>query len=248
MTQELELVTDQVRAVAPVAEQSYGPTPADLLVYAMKNGASIAEVREFMQLKREFDADEARKAFVADMAEFKKSPPEIIKDKQVAYSGTNYMHATLGNVTEAIVAGLAAHGFSHRWTIDQNGPAITVACVLTHKQGHSESTTLTAQKDDSGKKNAIQQVASTVTYLQRYTLLAATGVATKDQGDDDGRESEHQEPPKQAAKEKLVGPRFDQALGAIRAGKYDANEMRGYYELTPDQDAALRDVEKELTK
>lgn len=247
MEQELTLVTDQQSVVAS-AQPAYGPTPADLLVYAMKNGASIAEVREFMQLKREFDADEARKAFVADMAEFKKSPPEIIKDKQVAFSGTSYMHATLGNVTEAIVAGLAAHGFSHRWTIDQTGPAITVACVLTHKQGHSESTTLTAQKDDSGKKNAIQQVASTVTYLQRYTLLAATGVATKDQGDDDGRESEHQEPPKQAAKEKLVGPRFDQALGAIRAGKYDANEMRGYYELTPDQDAALRDVEKELAK
>lgn len=252
MEQELTLVTDQQSVVAS-AQPAYGPTPADLLVYAMKNGASIAEVREFMQLKREFDADEARKAFVADMAEFKKSPPEIIKDKLVGYknkdgSVTGYMHATIGNVTEAIVAGLAAHGFSHRWTIDQSGPAITVACVLTHKQGHSESTTLTAQKDDSGKKNAIQQVASTVTYLQRYTLLAATGVATKDQGDDDGRESEHQEPPKQAAKEKLVGPRFDQALGAIRAGKYDANEMRGYYELTPDQDAALRDVEKELSK
>ena len=51
--------------------------------------------------------------------------------------------------------------------------------------GHSESTVLEAAPDSSGKKNAIQQVASTVTYLQRYTLLAACGLATKDMEDDD---------------------------------------------------------------
>ena len=55
-------------------------------------------------------------------------------------------------------------------------------------QGHSESVTLSAPPDDSGKKNNIQQIASTVTYLERYTLLAATGTAVKEQ-DDDGSAS-----------------------------------------------------------
>lgn len=193
MENELQLVDDQRGGALPVVQQeNYGTSPNDMIAYVMKSGGSIAELREFMMLKREFDADEARKAFVADMAEFKKTPPEIVKDKLVGYknkdgSVTGYMHATIGNVTEAIVAGLAAHGFSHRWTIDQGGANITVTCVLTHKQGHSESTPMTAQKDDSGKKNQIQQIASTITYLQRYTLLAATGVATKDQDDDDGK-------------------------------------------------------------
>jgi hypothetical protein len=44
--------------------------------------------------------------------------------------------------------------------------------------------TMQAGKDESGKKNAIQQVASTNTYLQRYTFLAITGLATKGQDDD----------------------------------------------------------------
>src|SRR5207245_959863 len=35
-------------------------------------------------------------------------------------------------------------------------------------------------------KNAVQAVGSTVSYLQRYTLLAGTGMAAADQ-DDDGR-------------------------------------------------------------
>lgn len=169
-------------------------TPADIVLYAMKNGGSIAEIREFMQLQREWEADQARKQYVADMAAFKLDPPEIVKDKLVGYknkdgSVTGYTHATLGNVTGAIIEGLARHGFSHRWDTEQQGANIVVTCILTHKLGHSERTTLNATKDDSGKKNSIQQMASTITYLQRYTLLGATGLATKDQ-DDDGAAAE----------------------------------------------------------
>ena len=36
----------------------------------------------------------------------------------------------------------------------------------------------------SGSKNSIQAVGSTVTYLQRYTLLAVTGLAAKGQDSD----------------------------------------------------------------
>lgn len=170
-------------------------TPADIVLYAMQKGADIAQIEKFMDLQMKWEADQARKAFVSDMAEFKKDPPKIAKDKLVGYknkdgSVTGYMHATLGNVTSAIVEGLARNGFSHRWDTEQQGANIVVTCILTHKQGHSERTTLSATKDDSGKKNSIQQMASTVTYLQRYTLLSATGVATNDQEDDDGRGAE----------------------------------------------------------
>lgn len=170
-------------------------TPADMVLYVMKNGGSIDQLEKFMDLQRKWEADQARKAYVADMAEFKKNPPIIIKDKFVGYqnrdgSKTGYSHATLGNVTNAIVEGLASHGFSHRWDIRQNGPVIEVGCTITHRMGHSETVTMQAGKDDSGKKNAIQQVASSVNYLQRYTLLSATGLATHDQMDDDGAGSD----------------------------------------------------------
>lgn len=175
-------------ALAPVAPTLPAPTtPAQVVAYAMAHGAPIAEIREFMALQREWEADQARKAYVEAMAQFKLNPPKVVKDKLVEFSGTRYTHATLGAVTEAIVAGLAAHGFTHRWVPQQEGGQITVTCIITHRLGHSESVSLSSGKDDSGKKNAIQQVASAITYLQRYTLLAATGVATMDQPDDDGQ-------------------------------------------------------------
>ena len=45
---------------------------------------------------------------------------------------------------------------------------------------------MTAPADTSGSKNAIQARGSTVTYLQRYTLLGALGLVTGDE-DTDGR-------------------------------------------------------------
>ena len=182
------VATQQTRAVA--AAPSSAVAPADLLRYALENGADLDRLEKLMELQQRYEENEARKAYVAAMAEFKLNPPQISKDKLVQFSGTSYTHATLGNVTGAIVEGLAKHGFSHRWDTEQQGAQVVVTCILTHRKGHSERTTLSAAKDDSGKKNNIQQVASAITYLQRYTLLAATGLATHDQVDDDGAGAE----------------------------------------------------------
>lgn len=136
-------------------------------------------------------ARSAKAAFANAMAEFKMSPPKIVKDKHVSFPAggktTEYDHATLGHVCDQIIAGLANVGISHRWDLAQiDGGQIRVTCVLTHRDGHSEGTALQSSRDDSGSKNNIQAVGSTVTYLQRYTLLAATGLAAG-MPDDDGK-------------------------------------------------------------
>lgn len=175
----------------PVAQPAMNPM--QMLGHAVQQGMPIETLRELMQLKKEWEADEARKAFVAAMAAFKANPPEIVKDKHVEFTTskgtTAYDHATLGGLCAAIIKGLAAHGISHRWETAQQENRIKVTCVLTHAQGHSESVSLHSESDNSGGKNNIQAIGSAVTYLQRYTLLAATGLAALDQ-DDDGKGSE----------------------------------------------------------
>lgn len=189
-------MTDEViempRTSALVAQPEPVPNgPLAMALQAVKAGMSVADMRAMLDLQKDWEANEARKAYVAAMAEFKRNPPEIFKRKQVAFTTrdgdtTSYKHATLGDVTTAIINGLAQHGISHRWDTKQDGGRIIVTCILTHNLGHSESTSLEGAPDASGKKNGIQQVASTVTYLQRYTLLGASGLATKDEEDDDG--------------------------------------------------------------
>lgn len=165
-------------------------TPADLLQMAVAGGADLDKLEKLMALQERWEANEAKKAFVAALVEFKKTPMVIGKNKHVSFRTakgvTEYDHAELVDCTDVIVPNLAKHGLSHDWNIRQDGPRITVSCTITHELGHSKTVEMSAGPDDSGGKNSIQAVASTNTYLQRYTLLAACGLATGGV-DDDGR-------------------------------------------------------------
>ena len=186
-------MTKQALAVALATQgalmRQYEPaqmvTPMQMLQVAMERGADLDKLQQLMDLQQRWEASEARKAFVSAMTAFKANPPDIIKTKQVEYGNTKYKHATLADVCAAAIQGLAQHGISHRWDVEQ-ADKITVTCVLTHELGHSERVSMSALADTSGQKNAIQAIASAVSYLQRYTLMSITGLAARDQ-DDDGQ-------------------------------------------------------------
>lgn len=179
--------------LATVPAAAPGPvTVMTLIERGQQNGATIEQMAQLFDLKLRVDADENRKAFFAAMAEFKKNPPLINKNRKVSFGtgdkATSYSHATLDECVDAIGPALSAVGIRHRWEPAQTEPGwLGVTCVLSHELGHSESTTLKAPLDSSGSKNAIQSIGSSNTYLQRYTLLAATGMAAA--GTDDDGES-----------------------------------------------------------
>ena len=164
--------------------------PMAMIGQALSNGAGPEQLKQMMDLQERYEANEAKKAYTVAMNSFKANPPKIYRDKEVQYTGTYYKHASLSNITENICSALATHGLRHKWDINQNGQDITVTCVITHELGYSESVPMTSQADTSGKKNPIQAQASAITYMQRYTILAATGLAVEDGSDDDGGATE----------------------------------------------------------
>jgi len=175
-------------------ENEQDGTPSDLIRLAITSGANLEQLEKVLALKERYEANEARKAYHKAMADFKANPPEISKDSHVKYQTskgvTEYNHATLANVCEKINGGLSQHGLSSSWITKQDEKGkIGVTTKITHELGHSEETTLWAGADDTGSKNSIQAIGSTITYLQRYGLLALTGLATKEQ-DDDGKTSD----------------------------------------------------------
>ena len=178
----LELIeTNEPRAQVPAVA-----TPAHLLAIAVQNGADLDRLEKLMDLQVRWEANEARKAYLVARSGFKAEPIEIFKAKKVSFGDTKYWHAELSDITDAISSPMAKHQLSYRWDVTQSEGSITVTCIVSHVLGHSESVTMNAPPDNSGKKNTIQQIASTVTYLQRYTLLAAIGMSTKGM-DDDGK-------------------------------------------------------------
>lgn len=178
----------------PQARDSYIQTaaqtgPAELLRMAVQQGASIDQLERLMALQERWNANEAKKAYHEAMAAFHAMPISITKDKHVSFTTqkgkTEYDHATLGNIVKTIKPLLGSHGLSSSWNPARTeGGRVSVTCSVTHKQGHTESVTLDAPLDDSGGKNNIQALGSSVSYLQRYTLLAILGLATEEQDDD----------------------------------------------------------------
>ena len=174
-------------AAAPV-----GSTPSDLIRVALERGATIEQMGQLIALQERMEATEARKAFIVAMAGFKAEPISITKDGEVDFKTdkgrTHYRHETLANVLRAVTPRLAAHGLSVGWVTKQDPKSgdITVDCVVTHLAGHAEVVTLTGPPDKSGNKNALQAIESAVSYLKRYTVLAALGLASEDEDDDAG--------------------------------------------------------------
>ncbi|HYE70639.1 MAG TPA: ERF family protein [Aquabacterium sp.] len=165
-----------------------------LLQVAASRGAPPEELEKWMALHERWEANEARKAYMEAMAAFKSVSLRIEKDRLVRIKHkigdgvTEYRHASLAAVVDAAVARMGEFGLSHKWEPTQSDGGVSVKCVITHKLGHSESVTLAGPRDDSGSKNTLQQIASTITYLERYTLMAILGLAAKEM-DDDARTS-----------------------------------------------------------
>lgn len=158
-------------------------TPQDMIRLAVTSGADLDKLEKLLTLQERWEANEAKKAYNEAMTAFKANPPKIEKDRAVKFGNTAYSHASLSNVTDKISSELSKYGLSASWKTSQNGQ-VSVTCRIAHVKGHFEETTLSAPADTSGSKNAIQAIGSTISYLERYTLLALTGLATFDMDDD----------------------------------------------------------------
>jgi hypothetical protein len=143
-----------------------------------------AKLAQLMEMKERWDENEARKSFNEAFARFKEEGVRILKSRTVnagPLSGKRY--AELYAVVNAITPALSKFGLSASWHLSKDDKDwLEVTCTIRHSAGHSESVHMGAPPDVGGAKNAVQARASTVSYLERYTLKAITGLA--EEGDD----------------------------------------------------------------
>lgn len=163
-------------------------TPMEMLATAIDKGMPIETVDKLVALAERFEANIARKAFFEAFAAFKTEAVTVVRNKGITDGPLKgKKHAELFSFVEAVTPGLSRNGLSASWEITKDEKDwIEVTCKIEHVNGHSKSVAMGGPPDTGGAKNAIQARGSTVTYLERYTLKAACGVA--EQGDDtDGR-------------------------------------------------------------
>ena len=190
--------TQQSRAVAPAtrsrapakAAAVTGMTPMDMVAYAVQNAQGVDVIEKLMGLQERHERNLARKNFDAAMSMAQNELPVIFKNREVDFTSqkgrTRYNYEDLAEITKAVRPVLANHGLSFRFRTEQGDAGqVTVFCRIAHADGYFEENSLTAALDTSGNKNHIQSIASTVTFLERYTLKAALGLASSDDAEDD---------------------------------------------------------------
>jgi len=166
------------------------PQTTDQMAFSLiRQGADAQAVRDWIALTKEIAAEKARNAFNEAVAMAKAEIPVVSKN---AKGHNNKTYANFAAYAAAIDPVIAKYGLRYRFRTEQTN-GITVVCVISHKDGHSEENSLSAPSDTSGNKNAIQAIGSTLTYLQRYTLIQAFGLAASD--DDDGDKADNKTKP-----------------------------------------------------
>lgn len=188
MSTQLEIVSD-AHTLAPATALVI--TPMEMLARAVERGADIATIERLAALAERFDAIQARKAFDDAISAAKAEIPPIVKTREVDFTSqkgrTNYRHEDFAGIARVVDPILSKHGISYRHRSSQDGNKLRVTCVMSHRLGYSEETSLEALEDHTGNKNSIQAIGSSATYLQRYTLKLALGLSTT--SDDDGAAS-----------------------------------------------------------
>jgi len=182
------MADDASAALIAVPVQSTAVTPMEMLSRALERGADLTVLEKLMDLQERHEKNLARKAFDAAVSDAKAEIP-VIKKNRTGHN--NKMYADFSAYAKVIDPILAKHGLSYRFRTKQE-TAIYVTCIVSHRDGHSEETTLMGGADNTGNKNSIQAIGSTLSYLQRYSLCASLGLAAAE--DDDGASADGDEP------------------------------------------------------
>jgi len=142
--------------------------------------ADINKLEKMLEMQERVLDRNAKQAFTADLAAMQIHLPRVI---EYGEGHNKAKFAKLEDINDAIRPVLHAHGFAVTFRIKHEANLVWVTTVLSHKQGHSEETSIPLALDTSGSKNAVQAVGSSISYGKRYGICAMLNISTGDDVD-----------------------------------------------------------------
>jgi len=178
----------------------------------------IETLERLIALRERMQAEAARRAYFDALADFQRACPSVSRRRGVNDRSGRLMYrfAPLEDIVAAIQPIMHQCGLSHRFepAPDERG-GVSVTCIITHRDGHSERTSVHMPATKGINTSAAQDQGIILKYGMRYALTGALGIVTADP-DMDGR------PPGQAEETITEGQAADldaliEEVGADRA-------------------------------
>lgn len=194
---------------------------------AMSPDADIEKLSKMLDMQERVLDRNAKQAFTADLAAMQIELPRVV-EKGEGHNKAKY--ALLEDINDAIRPTLHKYGFAVTFRVKHEANVMWITTVLSHKEGHSEETSIPLALDTSGSKNAVQAVGSTISYGKRYGLCLMLNIST---GDDTDGHGLAQAPEQQ--KPAITDARLTKAIEKIKAGEYTVDRLHAAYALNDDQ-------------
>lgn len=153
-----------------------------MMAMAMEKGPEYLE--KLLAVRKEWDEQEAKKAFNFAISEFQRRAP-IVPKLDKAYDKD---YAKLDRIWRTIRPLLTELGLSVTWQQSTLSDGICrVVGKLRHRDGHGEEIIHDVPIPELIKgQNKAQQGGSATSYAKRYALCGALGIVTGEDLDDDG--------------------------------------------------------------
>jgi hypothetical protein len=224
-------------------------TPMAMIERAVTSGAGVETLERLMALQERWEANEARREYDAAIAQARAKIKPTIKTREASFGAgkTAYKYEDLSDIATDIDPILAEYGLSYRWEAAHEGSVMTVTCIVSHARGHRERSSLPGRPDTSGSKNDIQALGSAVTYLQRYTLKLALGLAAAKDDDAHAVSAKPASPP-------ISDAQYDSLLSYMKEADVSPEQLlkhrsaQGAEKLTDLTEAQYRELEVALKK
>lgn len=173
----------QVVETLPVPPTSQALSPYHPMMATALERGQVEFLERLYQLQIQWEAKEARDAFLAAMAALQAECPIIKKTRQ----GPKAKYAPLEDVERVLKPLRAKYGFSVWFYTERRGAYLWGYATVAHRQGHKEDmghqdVEYLHASDTRGGMNQTQADAGTSSYLQRYILGKAFNLSFE--GDD----------------------------------------------------------------
>lgn len=167
-------------------ERSQDPTVMEVIrELAVDERVNVETLAGLIQLKEREEARIAEREFNRDFAAAMSEMPTIGKlgTKDMGDKG-KIPYARYEDIDRAIRPIEARHGFARSFRTSPGEGGILLTLVLTHRGGHSITSTRLMPPDPGPGRNAIQAQGSGESYGRRYATLSVWNLVTENIDDD----------------------------------------------------------------
>lgn len=172
---------------APIAAPAQQTAMLSIIERAAKDPTvDVDKLERLLAIQDKVMADAARTAFMQALARLQADLPQIRKDGRIVVKGNERSrYARLEDIDTAIRPLLAAEGFALSFdSSSPDGKLFTFSCRLMHRDGHSETKTLTLPLDKSDYRSDVQSIGSSETYAKRRLIKMHLNIIERDEDDD----------------------------------------------------------------